>query len=80
MPDLLLVAYAALIGACVGSFLNVCIYRWPEGLSVVRPRSRCPECETPIRWHDNLPVVGWLLLRGRCRSCGTRISIQYPLI
>ena len=80
MPDFLLVAYAALIGACVGSFLNVCIYRWPEGLSVVRPRSRCPECETPIRWHDNLPVVGWLLLRGRCRTCRTRISIQYPLI
>ena len=80
MPDLLLVAYAALIGACVGSFLNVCIYRWPEGLSVVRPRSRCQECETPIRWHDNLPVVGWLLLRGRCRTCRTRISIQYPLI
>lgn len=80
MPDFLLVAYAALIGACVGSFLNVCIYRWPEGLSVVRPRSRCPHCEIPIRWHDNLPIVGWLLLRGKCRSCGARISIQYPLI
>jgi leader peptidase (prepilin peptidase)/N-methyltransferase len=80
MPDFLLVAYAALLGACVGSFLNVCIYRWPEGLSVIRPPSRCPGCETPIRCRDNLPVVGWLLLRGRCRSCGTRISIQYPLI
>jgi leader peptidase (prepilin peptidase)/N-methyltransferase len=80
MPDFLLVAYAALIGACVGSFLNVCIYRWPEGQSVVRPASRCPGCETPIRWSDNLPVVGWLLLRGRCRTCRTRISIQYPLI
>jgi leader peptidase (prepilin peptidase)/N-methyltransferase len=80
MPDFLLVAYAALLGACVGSFLNVCIYRWPEGLSVIRPRSRCPGCETPIQWRDNLPIVGWLLLRGRCRSCGNRISIQYPLI
>lgn len=80
MPDLLLWVYAALIGACVGSFLNVCIYRWPAGESVVRPRSRCPSCGTPIRWHDNLPVVGWLLLRGKCRTCGERISIQYPLI
>ena len=80
MPDLLLVAYAALMGACVGSFLNVCIYRWPEGLSVVRPASRCPGCETPIRWYDNLPIVGWLMLRGRCRTCRTRISVQYPLI
>ncbi len=80
MPDFLLWAYAALVGACVGSFLNVCIYRWPEGLSVVRPRSRCPACETPIRARDNIPILGWLLLRGKCRQCGARISIQYPLI
>jgi len=80
MPDLLLWAYAAIVGACVGSFLNVCIYRWPEGLSVIRPRSRCPACETPIRWHDNVPILGWILLRGKCRECGARISIQYPLI
>lgn len=80
MPDFLLWAYAALVGACVGSFLNVCIYRWPEGLSVVRPRSRCPSCETPIRARDNIPVLGWLLLRGKCHACGARISIQYPLI
>jgi leader peptidase (prepilin peptidase)/N-methyltransferase len=80
MTDLLLWVYAAIVGACVGSFLNVCIYRWPEGLSVIRPRSRCPACETPIRWHDNVPVLGWLLLRGKCRECGARISIQYPLI
>jgi leader peptidase (prepilin peptidase)/N-methyltransferase len=80
MPDLLLWVYAAVVGACVGSFLNVCIYRWPEGLSVIRPRSRCPVCETPIRARDNIPVLGWLLLRGKCRECGARISIQYPLI
>ncbi len=80
MPDILLWVYAAVVGACVGSFLNVCIYRWPEGLSVIRPRSRCPVCETPIRARDNLPVLGWLLLRGKCRECGTRISVQYPLI
>jgi leader peptidase (prepilin peptidase)/N-methyltransferase len=80
MPDYLLWAYAAVVGACVGSFLNVCIYRWPEGLSVVRPRSRCGSCETPIRARDNVPVLGWLLLRGKCRECGARISVQYPLI
>lgn len=80
MTDLLLPAYAAVLGACVGSFLNVCVYRWPEGQSVVSPPSRCPECGTGIRWHDNVPVLGWLLLRGRCRQCGARISIQYPLV
>jgi leader peptidase (prepilin peptidase) / N-methyltransferase len=80
LPDLLLWAYAAVVGACVGSFLNVCVYRWPEGESVVSPPSRCPECGTRIRWRDNIPVVGWLLLRGRCRECGARISIQYPII
>lgn len=80
MPPTLLLVYAAVVGACVGSFLNVCIYRWPEGLSVVRPRSRCPACETPIRSRDNVPVLGWLLLRGKCRACGVRISPQYPLI
>lgn len=80
MPNWLLWAYAAVVGACVGSFLNVCVYRWPEGLSVVSPPSRCPVCETPIRWRDNIPILGWLLLRGRCRECGTRISAQYPLI
>jgi leader peptidase (prepilin peptidase)/N-methyltransferase len=76
----LLYVYAGLVGAAVGSFLNVCVYRWPEGLSVVRPPSRCPACETPIRWFDNVPVLGWLWLRGRCRACGVRISVQYPLI
>ncbi|HEU4559726.1 MAG TPA: prepilin peptidase [Longimicrobium sp.] len=80
MPDILLWVYAAVVGACVGSFLNVCIYRWPEGLSVIRPRSRCPVCETPIRARDNIPILGWLLLRGKCRECGARISVQYPLI
>ncbi|CAN5322365.1 A24 family peptidase [soil metagenome] len=80
MPQPLLWAYAALLGAAIGSFLNVCVYRLQEGVSVVRPRSRCPACETPIAWHDNLPVVGWLLLRGRCRACRVVISAQYPLV
>lgn len=76
----LLYVYAGLVGAAVGSFLNVCIYRWPEGLSVIRPASRCPACETPIRWYDNVPILGWMWLRGKCRACGVRISIQYPAI
>jgi leader peptidase (prepilin peptidase)/N-methyltransferase len=72
--------YAALIGACVGSFLNVCVYRWPAELSVLRPRSRCPNCEQSIRWYDNIPIASYLLLGGRCRNCHTRISAQYPTI
>lgn len=80
MPDWLILTYAGLVGVAVGSFLNVCIYRLPEGESVVRPRSRCPECSMAIGWRDNIPVVSWLVLRGRCRGCGTGISIQYPLV
>jgi leader peptidase (prepilin peptidase)/N-methyltransferase len=73
-------AYAALVGACVGSFLNVCVYRWPEDKSVVSPPSSCPSCGARIKWYDNVPVLGWLWLRGKCRACGARISIQYPLV
>jgi len=75
-----LLALAAILGAAVGSFLNVCICRWPTEQSVVTPGSRCPECETPIAWRDNIPLVGWALLRGRCRSCGARISALYPAV
>ncbi len=63
-----------------GSFLNVCISRLPEHRSIVRPRSHCPECQAPIRSRDNVPVLSWLLLRGRCRDCGRPISWRYPLI
>jgi leader peptidase (prepilin peptidase)/N-methyltransferase len=76
----LLYALAFLVGASIGSFLNVCIGRWPAGESVVRPRSRCPACGHQIAWHENVPVLGWLLLRGRCSGCGGRISVQYPLV
>ncbi len=69
-----------LFGLCFGSFLNVCIYRLPLGLSVVTPRSACPKCQQPIAFYDNLPVVSWLVLRGRCRHCQTRISPRYLLI
>lgn len=70
-----------LLGLCVGSFLNVVVYRLPRGLSVNRPRrSFCPTCERPIAWYDNIPVVSWLLLRARCRGCRGAISVQYPLV
>jgi len=72
--------YAFVIGACFGSFLNVCISRWPEGLSVVRPRSRCPKCERQISALENIPLVSWVALRGKCRGCGNSISFQYPLV
>lgn len=67
-------------GAIVGSFLNVVIIRLPEGRGIVRPPSSCPACGTVLRWHDNIPIVGWLLLRGRCKYCRTKISPQYVLI
>jgi leader peptidase (prepilin peptidase)/N-methyltransferase len=80
MIDILEAIYVFAMGACVGSFLNVCIGRWPEGLSVVRPRSRCPKCGHQITARENIPIVSWILLRGRCSGCGERISIQYPIV
>lgn len=80
MTDLVFTIYLTLAGAAIGSFLNVCIYRWPAGESVIRPRSRCPGCGKSISWYDNIPVLSWLVLRGRCRSCGEGISVQYPLV
>ena len=76
------IVVAAVLGAMIGSFLNVCILRWgaEPKQSVVRPRSRCPRCGRGLVWYDNVPVVSWLLLRARCRSCGQPISAMYPLI
>jgi leader peptidase (prepilin peptidase)/N-methyltransferase len=74
------IAFFFLFGIVIGSFLNVCITRIPYGMSVVSPRSRCPRCEKPIKPYDNIPVLGWILLRGKCRSCGLAISPMYPII
>jgi leader peptidase (prepilin peptidase)/N-methyltransferase len=74
------IAASALGGLIAGSFLNVVIARLPRGESLVRPRSRCAHCGAPVRAYDNVPVVSWLLLRGRCRDCGTAISARYPLV
>ena len=75
--DLVLIG---LLGLLIGSFLNVVIYRLPRGESLNRPASRCPGCGKPVKPYDNIPVVSWLILRGRCRSCGARISARYPLV
>ena len=71
---------AFLLGLVVGSFLNVCIHRLPLGQSVVTPRSKCPRCSSPVAWYDNLPVLSYALLRGRCRHCNDHISLRYPLV
>ena len=76
LPDI----FVFLVGTIFGSFLNVCIGRWPEGLSVVKPRSRCPKCGHQIKASENIPIVSWLFLRGRCSACGAPISIQYPIV
>jgi leader peptidase (prepilin peptidase)/N-methyltransferase len=73
-------ALAGALGLLLGSFLNVVAYRLPRDESLALPASRCPGCDTPIRPYDNVPVLSWLLLRGRCRSCGTRIAWRYPLV
>jgi leader peptidase (prepilin peptidase)/N-methyltransferase len=80
LPDTWIWIYAAFLGAAIGSFLNVCVYRWPAEQSVLRPRSQCPKCSKPIAWYDNIPIFGYLALRGRCRNCGVTISAQYPAV
>jgi leader peptidase (prepilin peptidase) / N-methyltransferase len=80
VPPILAQIYAFILGACAGSFLNVCVHRWPRDKSVMRPRSRCPQCGNQLAWFENVPVLSWVALRGRCRCCDEPISMQYPLI
>jgi leader peptidase (prepilin peptidase) / N-methyltransferase len=79
-PLALSTAMAAALGAIVGSFLNVCIYRLPRGTSIVWPASACPHCRRALSWYENVPVVSFLALRGACRTCRARIGVQYPIV
>lgn len=79
-PEWVYPLLSMVLGAIVGSFLNVCIWRLPREESLVLPRSRCPGCQAPIAWYDNVPVLGWLWLAGKCRACGVRISWRYPFV
>lgn len=80
MHDLFSYIITFILGSVIGSFLNVCIYRVPRRLSIVTPSSRCPSCNTPIRPLDNIPIISFLFLGGRCRVCKARISLRYPLV
>jgi len=80
MIRILATIFAGLLGLAFGSFLNVCLSRWPEGESVVAPRSHCRNCDHTLAWWENLPLLSWLALRGRCRKCGTAIRWRYPLV
>jgi leader peptidase (prepilin peptidase) / N-methyltransferase len=77
---IILSAASFVLGGLIGSFLNVCVHRMPLGLSVVKPRSRCPKCENSLAWYDNIPVMSWLILGAKCRNCKEPISWQYPLV
>lgn len=80
MPQAVLAVLAGVFGAVIGSFLNVVAYRLPRGESLSRPGSRCTSCGSPVRPRDNVPILGWLMLRGRCRDCRDRIPARYPIV
>lgn len=80
MTQPVFLVFLTLFGLLFGSFANVVIWRVPRGESIASPGSHCPGCQTPIAWHDNIPVVSWLALRGRCRSCGEPIALRYPVV
>ena len=80
LPEPFVITIAGVLGAVFGSFLNVCIVRLPRDESIFRPRSRCPRCSVPVAWYDNVPVLSWILLGGKCRRCREPISMQYPIV
>jgi leader peptidase (prepilin peptidase)/N-methyltransferase len=80
LPMITTAMFVFAVGACVGSLINVLVYRMPRGLDVVTPTSRCPSCGTKLTWRENIPILGWILLRGRCRFCQTKISPEYPIV
>src|SRR5690349_8748998 len=80
IPPLLLLIAAIEAGAVIGSFLNVCIYRLPRGASIVWPASACPECKRPLSWYENVPVISYAILGGRCRTCRAPLTIRYPIV
>ncbi|MBI9018427.1 MAG: prepilin peptidase [Phycisphaerae bacterium] len=79
IPSIIWIIFLFLLGACVGSFLNVVVYRMPREISLVYPPSRCPNCDRNIPWYDNIPIVGWFILKGKCRQCKQPFSFRYPL-
>src|SRR5687767_268876 len=80
VPIPLIATFLFAFGACIGSFLNVVVWRLPRGKSLISPPSHCPNCQHRLAWYDNIPVFGWLMLRGRCRYCAVPISARYPII
>jgi leader peptidase (prepilin peptidase)/N-methyltransferase len=80
LPHAIYALFIFAIGACVGSFINVVAIRLPMGMGLVQPPSRCPTCGRRLRWHENIPIVGWIAVRGKCRSCGVRVSAGYPAV
>ncbi len=80
VPAIIWIVFLFALGACIGSFLNVVVYRLPRGMSLVMPGSHCTSCDKPISWYDNLPIIAWFILRGKCRYCGAKFSVRYPAV
>ena len=79
-PSLVVFTLLVVLGGAVGSFVNVCVYRIPRGISLISPRSFCPYCRRPLRWYELVPIMSFLIQKGRCRTCGSAVSLQYPLV